>query len=444
MRTLASRRARVAPRSRVPMDRPRSNRALTPAEGGARPIARPHDSWHFVSRVTYTHIGVPLAASLSMLARQTLFALLGALSVSLGACAADPAGSNDEAVAGDDAEVKVDTRTPAARKQYDANVAFANGYAARCPKTTTGHPRVLLTGFGRFMSIEDNATGRIVSTVVPSARYPQTAPPPAGVVDPPAQQLSVSSTTLVLPGAGPVDVCAMILPVYWDLAAILIAKEMDAFEPTFVMMNGVAGDRQPIWVELGATNRAAPLDDGSNQLRPAVSGNDAYAKIVETASRDENARPNLLSWRAVESAAKSAIAKHADDVDQQTRLGDVLQGVKLAGFPRNSNTYLCNNVTYVTGYLMSHPRQPVRLLKASPAVRGRINEVKVEMKTDLRAVPRVFVHWPSEMATKHHQAGAEVMKAILDAQLVAIARGDVPTLGDNALADPSLQGGGFF
>ncbi|MBC7018179.1 hypothetical protein, partial [Salmonella enterica] len=100
-------------------------------------------------------------------------------------------------------------------------------------------------GFGRFMSIRDNATGRIVSAVVPSARYPETAPPPAGVVDPPAQQLSVSSATLVLPGAGPVDVCAMILPVYWDLAAILIAKEMDAFQPTFVMMNGVAGDRQP-------------------------------------------------------------------------------------------------------------------------------------------------------------------------------------------------------
>lgn len=93
---------------------------------------------------------------------------------------------------------------------------------------------------------------------------------------------------------------------------------------------------------------------------------------------------------------------------------------------------------------MSHPRTAVRLLKANPAIRGLVNEVKVEMKSDLRAVPRVFVHWPSEMATKHHQAGAEVAKALLDAQLVAIARGDAPTPGDNALAAPSLQGGGFF
>jgi hypothetical protein len=219
---------------------------------------------------------------------------------------------------------------------------------------------------------------------------------------------------------------------------------MDAFAPSFVMMNGVAGARQPLWVELGATNRAAPLDDGSNQLRPAVSGTDAYAKIVETAPREEDARANLLSWRAVESAARTTIARHAADMDQDTRLGDLLEGVKLAGFPRNSNTYLCNNVTYVTGYLMSHPRKQVRLLKASPAVRGAINEVKIAMNADLRAVPRVFVHWPSEMATKHHAAGAEVMRAILDAQLTAMAHGDAPTPGDNTLADPLLQGGAFF
>ncbi len=379
-----------------------------------------------------------------MVARQALFALLGVAALSLSACAGET--GSDEVVAGDENEVKVDTRTPAARRQYDANVAFATSYKPRCakPATPTGHPRVLLTGFGRFMSIGDNATGRIVSAVIPAARYPETAPPASGEVDPPEAQLSVATSTIVLPGAGPVDVCAMVLPVYWDLAAILIAKEMDAFGPTFVMMNGVAGDRQPLWVELGATNRAAPLDDGSNQLRPAVSGNDAYAKIVDNASHDDDARSNLLSWRAVQSAAQAAVTRHEADIDQGTRLGDVLQGVKLAGFPRNSNTYLCNNVTYVTGYLMSHPGKVVRLLKASPTVRGAVNEVRVDMKTDLRTVPHVFVHWPSEMATKHHAAGAEIMKAILDAQLTALAHGDVPTPGDNANADPTLQGGSFF
>lgn len=375
-----------------------------------------------------------------MPAPKIVFALLGAASVAIGACATGPA--DDEALLGDaDNEVKVDTRTPAARKQYDANVAFASGYRPTCAKTNSGRPRVMVTGFGRFMSINDNATGRIISKLVPGAVYPETTSSPPGTVDPPGPQLNVVSTTIDLPQSGLVDVCSMILPVYWDLASILIAKEMEAFDPSFVMMNGVAGDRQPIWIELGSTNRAEALDDGSNQLRPAVAPSASFAKIVDGG---EDARPNLLSWRAVEVAARARIESHSNDVDQDTRFGDVLQGVKIAGFPRASNTYLCNNVTYVTGYLMGHPHSTVRLLKASPALRNQVNEVKVRMTADFRNTPRVFVHWPSELASKHHAAGADVMGAILDAQLVALARGDTPTFGDNKLADPTLQGGKFF
>jgi pyrrolidone-carboxylate peptidase len=394
----------------------------------------------FLRMSTFTYIGASLASPRPMLARKIVFALLGAASVSLGACADGPA--DDEALLGDeDNEVRVDTRTPAARRQYDANVAFATSYRPTCAKTNSGRPRVLVTGFGRFMSINDNATGRIISKLVPGAVYPDTKSPAAGEVDPPGPQLNVVSTTLDLPQSGLVDVCSMILPVYWDLASILIAKEMESFQPSFVMMNGVAGERQPIWIELGATNRADALDDGSNQLRPAVAPSASFAKLVDGG---EDARPNLLSWRAVEGAARVRIEKHAEDVDQNTRFGDVLQGVKLAGFPRSSNTYLCNNVTYVTGYLMGHPLSTVRLLRASPALRNQVNEVKVQMRTDFRNTPRVFVHWPSEMATKHHAAGADVMGSILDAQLVALSRGDRPTLGDNKIADPTLQGGKFF
>ncbi|MBS2019748.1 MAG: hypothetical protein JST00_43195 [Deltaproteobacteria bacterium] len=378
-----------------------------------------------------------------MAARAFMLALVSGC-LALAGCASETDDSAGNAATDDDNEVKVDTRSPEARRQYDANVAFANAYAARCAGAPSGRPRVLVTGFGRFMSIADNATGRIVSTMVPAARYPATVPPPPGEVDKPDAQLSVALSTIELPNAGKVDVCAMILPVYWDLAAILIAKEMNAFDPNMVLMNGVAGDRQPIWIELGAVNKAAKLDDGSNQLRPAASDREPFAKLVEAAGADEDARPNLLSWRAVEGAARAVAEKHANDVDQGTRFADLLPGAKLAGFPRSSNTYLCNNVTYTTGYLMSHPRKQIRLLRASPALPGKVNEVRVELKRDLTKAPRVFVHWPSELATKHHAAGADVMRTVIDAQLAALKRGDVPTKGDNAMADPTLQGGGFF
>jgi hypothetical protein len=261
------------------------------------------------------------------------------------------------------------------------------------------------------------------------------------MVDPPDPQLDVVSTTLDLPLSGRVDVCAMILPVYWDLAAILIAKEMDSFEPSFVMMNGVAADRQPLWIELGSGNRATGADDGSKQLRPEVASGEEVAKLVDVG---EPSRPNLLSWRAVEAAANAGIERHADEVEQRTRFGDVLQGVRLAGFPRLTSTYVCNNVSYVTGYLMDHPGSTHRLLEASPALPHHINEVRVRMRKDFRNTPRVFVHWPSGLATKHHAASADVMGAILDAQLVALARGDEPTRGDNELAAAGLKGGDTY
>lgn len=88
-------------------------------------------------------------------------------------------------------------------------------------------------------------------------------------------------------------------------------------------------------------------------------------------------------------------------------------------------------------------RKEVKLLRASPAVRGKQNDVRVKLTNDFRSTPRVFVHWPSELADasqEKHEAAADVMRAIIAAQ-VADRR---PTKGDNTLADPRLQGATFF
>jgi len=350
-----------------------------------------------------------------------------ALVATLSGCAAD-------AVTTEDDDVVVDTSSRAARAQYDANVSFASAYRARCAPNGSGRPRVVVSGYGRFLDIRNNATGRIVSTLVPAASYPETSAPPAGQVDPPGRQLSVGVATVDLPGVGPVDVCGLVLPVYWDLAAIVLAKEVESFRPSFVMMNGVAGPAQPIYLELGAANKAMALQDGSSQLVPV----EDLGPLVDGGPE---AQPNLLSWSSVAGAAREAVARHANEFDGGMRFGDVLQGVTFAGFPRSSNTYLCNNIAYTTGWLMQNPGRTAKLLRASKAKRGRVNEIDFGLRGDFRATPRVFVHWPSDMDVRHHAAGADVMKAILAAQLRANER---PTFGDNANADPTLQGGDFF
>ena len=92
----------------------------------------------------------------------------------------EPGGDPNEEIAGEDQTVDgvvVDTSTPAARAQYDANVSYALSYRARCVSRGGSRPRVLVTGFGRFLSNPPNATGMLVSKLVPAARYPVTERP---------------------------------------------------------------------------------------------------------------------------------------------------------------------------------------------------------------------------------------------------------------------------
>lgn len=359
------------------------------------------------------------------------------------ACADGPANS---APAGDptstEDDVKVDTRGRLAREQYDENVRFALDYAPRC--TSTGAPkRVLITGFGRFLDITDNATGRILAGLVPEATYPETSPPPPGAIDPPGPQLSVGSATWSLPEVGEVDVCAMIVPVYWDLASILVAREIQAFSPDLVIMNGVYPGADWLTLELGSINRAVGAADGSGLLTPS-GGSDqpgggmwSHAPLLEGLPPADDARGLLYSYEAARSAAEDEIARLADREDEQgVRFGDRLGSVKFGGFPRD-NTYLCNNTAYVVSWLLDHPNTEVDLLRADPPLEGAINSVATQILGDFSAVPRVFVHWPDRLVGSHIEAGGELLKTLVRTQLTTT---DPPVRGDNAWADPSLAG----
>lgn len=54
------------------------------------------------------------------------------------------------------------------------------------------------------------------------------------------------------------------------------------------------------------------------------------------------------------------------------------------------------------------------------------------------------MHWPRDIRGAHTSAAADVMGAIIGAQLRALDTGDAPTLGDIARADPSVRGGDFY
>lgn len=378
-----------------------------------------------------------MAAASSLVLRAVLLVCLAAAACSepegeaVSPAAPLPGASEDD--------VKVDTSTKKARAQYDANVAFARSYKPRC-KASGASRRVLLTGFGRFLTIGDNATGRMLEGLVPSAVYPETSPPAPNAVDPPGPQLSVGSGSLELAGLGAVDVCALILPVYWDLAAILIAKELDSFRPDLVVMNGVYPGATWLTLELGTVNRAVPEKDGSGNLSPIAGrggeGFWGFAPLIDGLPASDDARGLLLSYPEVRAAAEAAIVVRGDDQEGGRSLREVLTSVKYGGFPRD-NTYLCNNTAYTTGYLLDHPGKTVPLLRASKPLAGRINKVDTRVTFDGRDVPRVFVHWPDALVGEHLRSAGDVLKAIVAAQLQA----HTPAVrGDNAWADLDLAG----
>ncbi len=331
-------------------------------------------------------------------------------------------------------DVVVDTESEAAWAQYVANHAFASSYAPRCrpyePSAIddlSRRPRVLVTGFGRFLNIRENATGRILERFLPGLAYPETEPPAPSEVDDPAAQTSVESGVVALPRSGEVEVCAMVLPVFWDLAGALLLAEAESFAPDLIVMNGVAGYTQPLWLELGAVNEAVGLEDGSGVLA-ALPDSPILAEIPDGL----DARPNLLSWSEVRDAAEREVAARRDSLEGSRSFGEVLGGVRYAGFPRGSNTYLCNDTTFLVSTVLDHPGHVFRVLEPSHPREGGPTGLDVSTSLDGPSLPRVFVHWPSSLSGEHLGDAAALLGAIVDAQLSA---NEAPTRGDPSLAE---------
>lgn len=353
-----------------------------------------------------------------MLARHLLRSLV-LLPLLLGGCAGENASS--------ESDVRVDTKSALARKQYDANVAFANTYRSRCNAAAPGK-HVIVMGYGRFQDVTDNTAGRLVE-IVSGAKYPLTKRPAPGQIDPPGPQTSVATRTVQVAGVGTASICGVIVPTFWDLAPILLSREIEAFKPSVVIMNGVIGGERgiPMRIELGSDNTAITDDaDGSGILRAfSSSGKLEPVPVIPGAP---NALASRMSWEAVRSAA---LAKQAYEGGG---LSNEISAIHLGGYPSEFLNYLCNNVVYVTNHLMANPGKSVQLLEPSIPLSKADRGVTTTLKGDFRKTARAFIHWP-DVSPDLRDGAASMLRAIVDAQLLATSKGDLPTPGDNRDAD---------
>lgn len=278
------------------------------------------------------------------------------------------------------------------------------------PPRPRGRRRVLLTGFARFGVHERNASGELVAALLPDLEVPRFPGPQPDTVFSPELQF-VAATGGVRWDDVDVDLAVLVLPVLWDVAAAVVLRAVEQFDPELVVMSGVAGPRQPLWVELGASNQTHPRRDASGHLQPI-----ADARVVPggpPALAHRAAFPTLLELGRAQLAAEASLA-------------EVMPSVELTGFPRPGNAYICNATAYTVAYALSHPDRPLTLLEGSADQRG----ATLHLRRDRAHVPHFFLHWPSELRGVQVDAAARILRTMVSAQLRANEHAEPLVVGE--------------
>ncbi|MEM1032845.1 MAG: hypothetical protein AAF928_15460 [Myxococcota bacterium] len=278
--------------------------------------------------------------------------------------------------------------------------------------------RVLVTGFSRFGEHARNASAELLGHLTPELTVPRFPPPPAdrrGTLSPePYFSAAAEPVSWSTADGGDVGVMAVIVPVMWDLAAAVVLRAIEHVDPEVVVMMGIAGDTQPLWIELGASNQTHARPDVTGHLTPVPD-----ARVLPGGPLVEGHR---ASFELLLGAGRRAW-KREEEV-----LGDVMPSVELVGFPRPRNAYVCNATAYVVAHALNHPRRELTLLEGSDDQRG----VTFRFRRDRGHVPHVFLHWPSRLlAPPRAAAAARILRALIVAQLDAnAAAATVHTGGD--------------
>ncbi len=239
------------------------------------------------------------------------------------------------------------------------NVAVArsfNSYSARFPDGSCeasvrsdgrGKKRILFTGFGLFAGAEYNISGVVVSSILAPgflADQIQLTQPLSPLSAPMDRRPTASSNgvrtigRLMLINGMEVEVCGLILDVKWDLAAAVLAYELERFSPQVAILSGRGNDR--VIFEGGALNITSSSPGYDHNGDALYSGSAANVPGSSWVLPDMDSSGVSLTWDR---------SKFRDEVEEIiTDLGYT------SSFPRRGrqdNVYICNNLALVGGHV---------------------------------------------------------------------------------------------
>jgi len=165
----------------------------------------------------------------------------------------------------------------------------------------------------------------------------------------------------------------IVLPVEWARAAELLLAKALACQATLVLMSGVAGARQPMWIESAAMDVHAEREDTAGKMPEVV-----RAKPTETIYVS-------IDVGAAKSAADRAFEQVRDRGEGGVRLDAIMHGAIMME-PRIENAYVCNDTTF-----------------------------RVTRELSGTGVRAGFFHWPNELRGAHVAAACDVLLAIAEA-----------------------------
>jgi hypothetical protein len=242
---------------------------------------------------------------------------------------------------------------------------------------------VLLTGFGTFPTTPRNATADMIRALAESADVKLRSPAFRS-------ELAVGRGALALPSGMIVSVSLMVLPVAWELAAGLVAKEARATRAGLVVMSGVA-PLPAITIEgLAVSANVARVD--AFGMKPRHHPRRRVERRLAIATDDAHS----AAQRALEHETAGSVT-----------LAEAVRGVDRRA-ERRDNAYVCNATAFAVEGLS---RRGQRMLGS-----GQSAGVLVPRTFGRRSG---FVHWPGAIQAHDAPACGRVLLAMVDALMAA-------------------------